>query len=68
MITELELHAYIDNELSDTEHNRITELALNSPAILAQLNELQHLKSLIWSAYSHIDSDTRADADASALH
>lgn len=68
MIPELELHAYVDNELADAEHNQITALALASPAILSKLNELQHLKALVCSAYSQIDPDTRTRTEVTVRH
>ena len=53
--TELELHAYVDGELASAERANVFIVAQHSPAIRAQLNELEQLKELIHDSYAEIE-------------
>ena len=53
--TELELHAYVDGELASAERANVFIAAQHSPAIRAQLNELEQLKELIRESYAEVE-------------
>jgi anti-sigma factor RsiW len=54
--TELELHAYVDGEIASVERANVFIVAQHSPAIRAQLKELEHLKKLIHDSYAEIEA------------
>ena len=49
--TELELHSYIDGELSSAERGLVLASAMQSADIRTQLNELEQLKELVRISY-----------------
>ena len=53
--TELELHAYVDGELTDIERNHVEKAAQHSAAISQQLNHLEQLKQMIRDSYVGIE-------------
>lgn len=55
MITEFELHAYIDGELAEEERNAVLEATSRSPALRARLNELRQLKEMVRTGYAEFD-------------
>ena len=59
MITDYELHAFVDDQLACEERLHVLEAARESPLLAARLIELQRLKALLQFAY-------RAHADCSA--
>ena len=50
--TELELHAFVDNELASQEKEKVLNAALQSPSVRDKLNDLQTLKDLLRYSYS----------------
>lgn len=54
MITELELHAFDDDELAADEHARVLEATEKSIAFRAQLIELQQLENQVRASYQDI--------------
>ena len=52
--TELELHAYVDNELDDVEQAFVLESAQESAEIRAQLSDLKRLKELVRISYAQL--------------
>ena len=52
--SEMELHAYVDGELSNNERAFVLEASRKSAEICNQLNELEQIKQLVRISYSHI--------------
>ena len=55
MITESELHAFVDGELAYAERADLIQAAEQWVALRAQLNELQQLKELVRASYRDIE-------------
>ncbi len=51
MITEFEIHAFVDNQLASQERARVLEEARKSELLAGHLGELQRLKQLMRRAY-----------------
>jgi len=52
MITEFELHAFVDGELVGQEHAHVLEAAAQSTELHARLDQLRALKKLMRTAYA----------------
>jgi hypothetical protein len=59
MITEFELHAFIDGEMAEEECVNIQQAAASSVALRERLDQLQQLKSLVRAGYQ--DEEYPAD-------
>lgn len=55
MITESELHAFVDGELAYEERADVIQAAEQLVSLRAQLNELQQLKELVRASYRDIE-------------
>lgn len=51
MITDFELHAFADGEISAEQRAHILQVAAASPALRRQLDQLQRLKDLVRASY-----------------
>jgi anti-sigma factor RsiW len=51
MITDCELHAFVDGQLAGQERSHVLEASSKSPLLSRRLAELQRLKQLVQSAY-----------------
>lgn len=52
MITDLQLHAFVDRQLSSQEAGEILSEAARSPELAARIDALQQLKAMLHHAYS----------------
>lgn len=57
-ITDIELHAYVDNELDASQHDRMTMAANSDPALKEKIATIQALKIGISESFAQIQSDT----------
>ena len=51
LCTELDLHSYVDGELSSAERGLVLASVMKSDEIREQLNELEQLKELVRISY-----------------
>jgi len=51
MITDFELHAFVDDQLAGEERASVLEETARSAELAARLNELRNLKQLVQLAY-----------------
>ena len=51
MITDFELHAFVDDQLAEEERAGVLEETATSTRLAARLNELRNLKQLVQLAY-----------------
>jgi anti-sigma factor RsiW len=51
MITDWQIHAYVDQQLDSREHSEILCAAARSPELAMRIAELQQLKQLLRHAY-----------------
>jgi anti-sigma factor RsiW len=51
MITDFELHAFVDDQLANEERASVLEETARSAELAARLNELRNLKQLVQLAY-----------------
>jgi anti-sigma factor RsiW len=55
MVTEFELHAFIDGELADEERANILDACAKSVALRTQLQQLLRLKDLVRTSYHEVE-------------
>lgn len=67
MITDFELHAFVDDQLSSRERRYVLEQIATSPALAGRLAELQRLKQLVRAAYQGNTKRSTPDAERHAL-
>lgn len=68
MITDMQLHAFVDRQLDSAEQARVLAEAARSPELAARLAELQRLKHLVECAYATgVCAGDRASPDRSVF-
>ena len=55
MVTEFELHAFIDGEMVGDERTNLLEACAKSAALRTQLEQLQRLKDLVRASYHVVE-------------
>ena len=54
-ITDIELHAFVDDQLADEERACVLEETATSAQLAARLDQLQRLKQLVQLAFRDVD-------------
>lgn len=65
MITDFQIHAFVDRELDSREQSEILCEAARSPELAMRIADLQQLKQLLKHAYETTES--RESCDASVI-
>lgn len=64
MITDFQIHAYVDRELGNREQGEILCQAARDPELAMRIAELQQLKQLLRHAYENAEPAASYDNDS----